>query len=69
METKNIVDFYQEKKRKVEDETPIPFSFLLLLYLFDINEMVKSSVKNSINLFWLTSSFFLLSFYYLFLFN
>lgn len=38
--------------------SPLP-SFSL--YLFDINEMVKSSVKNSINLFWLTSSFFLLS--------
>lgn len=40
-------------------------SFRLLLYLFDTNEIAKSSGKTSINLFGLTSSFFLFSFYYL----
>lgn len=60
IETRNIVDSKAKKAEGVWVEEILrclPFS----LYLFDINEMVKSSVKNSINLFWLTSSFFLLS--------
>lgn len=46
------------RKRERDRMSEAPLS-VLLLYLFDINEMVKSSVKNSINLFWLTSKLFL----------